>query len=109
MANLYGNLDDIVIYLTGLGEFMRIAEGEGDNLTDVDIANGNVDYVYYTTYTLHWGDTLQEFDGGMMMLRNEFGIEYPNTDAGKAKLIRDVLDFHYGNCELDFIEIENNN
>lgn len=109
MANQYGHLDDVTIYVPSAGEFVHISEGSGDNLSQEDMDNGYVDYVYYDTLTLHWGDTLQEYNGGMKLLERDFCEEYPDTEDGKAKLIADILDLEYYNSELEYIEIQNNN
>ena len=42
--------DEIYIYVPSKKQIIRIAEGSGDNLTDDDLGQGYVDYIYYETH-----------------------------------------------------------
>lgn len=39
--------DEIYIYVPSKKQIIRISEGSGDNLTDDDLDQGCVDYIYY--------------------------------------------------------------
>ena len=45
-------LDTFHIFVPGYHQIIRISEGTGDNLTEDDIADGFVDYIYYEKYDL---------------------------------------------------------
>jgi len=72
----------VVLFHPGRREFIRIAFGNGDNLTQEDLetkdsnGNGVDDYMYLTTYSvpqdMGWdGLCLQEKDGGLMLFSHE--------------------------------------
>lgn len=72
----------VILFHPGRREFVRIAFGTGDNLTQEDLetkdSNGNSvdDYMYLTTYDelqdMGWdGLCLQEKDGGMMLFSHK--------------------------------------
>ena len=97
MRNPY---DDIFIYVKEAKQIVRIAEGTGVNLLDEDMDEGYVDYIYYDQYEL---DTqMENVDGGQIMMTELFRDKYKYTE----ECIADVLDFAYGNSELEYIILD---
>ena len=91
---------DIFIYVQTMKQIIRIDEGSGDNLTDDDIAQGYVDYIYYEVYNVQ--QDFPEVDGGMIMLTEPFQKKFKSTkDAIPA-----VLDMAYGNTSMDYIVLD---
>lgn len=92
--------NDIFIYVQTRKQIIRIDEGSGDNLTDDDIAQGYVDYIYYEVYNVQ--QDLPEVDGGMIMLTELFQEKFKSTkDAIPA-----VLDMVYGNESIGYIVLD---
>ena len=90
-------LKDIFIYVQAMRQIIRIGEGSGDNLTNDDINQGYVDYIYYDTYNVQ--QDLPEVDGGMIMLTELFQDKFKSTkDAIPA-----VLDMAYGDASIKYI------
>ena len=92
--------NDIFIYVPTMRQIIRIDEGSGDNLTDDDIAQGYVDYIYYEVYNVQ--QDLPEVDGGMVMLTELF--------KNKFKSVKDaipvVLDMAYGDESIEYILLD---
>ena len=92
--------NDIFIYVKTKKQIIRIDEGSGDNLTDDDIAQGYVDYIYYEVYNVQ--QNLPEVDGGMIMLTELF--------QNKFKSVKDsipaVLDMAYGDESIEYIMLD---
>ena len=88
-------LKEISIYLPESDSFVRIAEGDGSNLSSEDEEEGYVDYVMIYEYEYEQGE-LVETDGGQMMLYNSFGEVFGDN---KAKLIKHGCDFIELPCE----------
>lgn len=80
---------EITIYLQEYKKFVRIAEGDGSNLSDEDQNLGYEDYVMIYVYEYNQGD-LEEINGGQMMLYNPFDAIF-GTD--KNKLIHHACEF----------------
>lgn len=92
--------NDIFIYVQTRKQIIRIDEGSGDNLTDDDIAQGYVDYIYYEVYNVQ--QDFPEVDGGMIMLTELFQEKFKSTkDAIPA-----VLDMAYGNASIGYIILD---
>lgn len=92
--------NDIFIYVQAMRQIIRIDEGSGDNLTDDDIAQGYVDYIYYEVYNVQ--QDFPEVDGGMIMLTELFQEKFKSTkDAIPA-----VLDMAYGNAHMGYIVLD---
>lgn len=92
--------NDIFIYVQAMRQIIRIDEGSGDNLTDDDVAQGYVDYIYYEVYNVQ--QDLPEVDGGMIMLTEVFQKKFKSTkDAIPA-----VLDMAYGNESMGYIALD---
>lgn len=92
--------NDIFIYVQTMRQIVRIDEGSGDNLTDDDVAQGYVDYIYYEVYNVQ--QDLPEVDGGMIMLTEPFQEKFNSTkDAIPA-----VLDMAYGNESMGYIVLD---
>lgn len=89
--------DTIYIYVPAFKQIVKISEGTGDNLTDDDLDNGFVDYIYYDIYEL--GPDLRELDGGIVMLNKPFQELFTCT----ADAIPHILDMAYSN---DMLEVE---
>ena len=88
---------DIFIYVEAMRQIIRIGEGSGDNLTNDDINQGYIDYIYYDTYNVQ--QDLPEVDGGMIMLTELFQDKFKSTkDAIPA-----VLDMAYGDASIKYI------
>ena len=92
--------NDIFIYVPTMRQIIRIDEGSGDNLTDDDIAQGYVDYIYYEVYNAQ--QDLPEVDGGTIMLTEWFQEKFESTkDAIPA-----VLDMAYGDESIGYIMLD---
>lgn len=92
--------NDIFIYVQTKKQIIRIDEGSGDNLTDDDIAQGYVDYIYYEVYNVQ--QDLPEVDGGMIMLTELFQNKFKSVkDAIPA-----VLDMAYGDESIGYIMLD---
>ena len=92
--------NDIFIYVKTKKQIIRIDEGSGDNLTDDDIAQGYVDYIYYEVYNVQ--QDLPEVDGGMVMLTELFKNKFKSVkDAIPA-----VLDMAYGDESIGYIMLD---
>lgn len=89
--------DEIYIYVPSKKQIIRIAEGSGDNLTNDDIEQGYVDYIYYETHSLE--QDLPEADGGMIMLKQLFRQKYNSTKES----IPAVLDMAYEDESIDYL------
>lgn len=92
--------NDIFIYVQTKKQIIRIDEGSGDNLTDDDIAQGYVDYIYYEVYNVQ--QDLPEVDGGMIMLTELFQEKFKST----KEAIPAVLDMAYGNESIGYIMLD---
>jgi hypothetical protein len=92
--------DSIYIFVPLKKQIIRIAEGSGDNLTDEDIENGYVDYIYYDQHNLEVA--IPEVDGGMIMLTELFREQFTSTKDAIPK----VLDMAYGDTSLPYIVLE---
>lgn len=89
--------DEIYIYIPSKKQIIRITEGSGDNLTDDDLDQGYVDYIYYETHSLE--QDLPEVDGGMILLKQLFKQKYNSTKES----IPEVLDMAYEDENIDYI------
>lgn len=94
------NFNDIFIYVQAMKQIIRIDEGSGDNLTDDDIAQGYVDYIYYEVYNVQ--QDLPEVDGGMIMLTELFQEKFKST----KEAIPAVLDMAYGDESIGYIMLD---
>lgn len=92
--------DTIHIFVPGAKQIIRISEGTGDNLSDEDIEEGYVDYIYYEQFEL--GYDIQEVDGGMILLEKFFQEQFNCTKDA----IPNVLDMAYGDESLKYIVLE---
>ena len=92
--------NDIFIYVQAMKQIIRIAEGSGDNLTDDDISQGYIDYIYYDVYNIQ--QDLPEVDGGMIMLTELFQEKFKSVkDAIPA-----VLDMAYGDESIKYVVLD---
>ena len=92
--------NDIFIYVQAMNQIIRIAEGSGDNLTDDDISQGYIDYIYYDVYNVQ--QDLPEVDGGMVMLTELFQEKFKSVkDAIPA-----VLDMAYGDESIKYVVLD---
>ena len=92
--------NDIFIYVQAMKQIIRIAEGSGDNLTDDDISQGYIDYIYYNVYNVQ--QDLPEVDGGMVMLTELFQEKFKSVkDAIPA-----VLDMAYGDESIKYVVLD---
>lgn len=92
--------NDIFIYVQTKKQIIRIDEGSGDNLTDDDIAQGYVDYIYYEVYNVQ--QDLPEVDGGTIMLTEWFQEKFEST----KEAIPAVLDMAYGDESIGYIMLD---
>lgn len=92
--------NDIFIYVQTKKQIIRIDEGSGDNLTDDDIAQGYVDYIYYEVYNVQ--QDLPEVDGGIIMLTEWFQEKFEST----KEAIPAVLDMAYGDESIEYIMLD---
>ena len=93
-------MKDVFIYGQRKKQIIRISEGSGDNLTDDDIVQGYVDYIYYEVYNVE--QDLPEVDGGMIMLTEPFQEKFKST----KDTIPAVLDMAYGNETAGYIVLD---
>ena len=92
--------NDIFIYVPTMKQIIRIDEGSGDNLTNDDIDQGYVDYIYYEVYNVQ--QDLPEVDGGVVMLTELFQNKFKSVkDAIPA-----VLDMAYGDESIGYIMLD---
>jgi hypothetical protein len=89
--------EEIYIYVPGEQQIIKISEGSGDNLTDDDMEQGYVDYIYYECYSRE--PEFPEVDGGMIMLTELFQEKFKST----AGAIPAVLDMAYGDANVEFM------
>ena len=92
--------NDIYVFIPATKHIIKIAEGTGKNLNNEDYAEGYVDYIDYTAYQME--DEFPEYDGGMIMLKEEFRIKYKSTE----ECIPDVLEDVYNDREQPFIVLK---
>lgn len=92
--------NDIFIYVQTKKQIIRIDEGSGDNLTDDDIGQGYVDYIYYEVYNVQ--QDFPEIDGGMIMLKELFQEKFKST----KEAIPAVLDMAYGDESIEYIVLD---
>lgn len=96
----YPAYNDIYVFIPATKHIIKIAEGTGNNLNNEDYVEGYVDYIDYTAYQME--DEFPEYDGGMIMLKEEFRIKYKSTE----KCIPDVLEDLYNDREQPFIVLK---
>jgi len=92
--------DAIFIYVQTRKQIIRIDEGSRDNLTDDDIDQGYVDYIYYEVYNVR--QDFPEIDGGMIMLKELFQEKFKST----KEAIPAVLDMAYGDESIGYIVLD---
>lgn len=92
--------EDIYVYVPSARQIIRIAEGNGMNLLDDDIAKGYVDYIYYDVHELDV--ELPEIDGGQVMLTESFHDKYKSM----KDCIPDVFDLAYGVNNIPYIVLD---
>lgn len=92
--------EDVYIYVPSCKQIIRISEGCGDNLTDDDIDQGCIDYIYYETHSRE--QDLPEVDGGMIMLTELFQEKFKST----ADAIPAVLDMAFGDESVEYILLD---
>lgn len=93
---------DAYIYVPSRKQIVRFGEGSGDNLTDEDLEDGYVDYIYIAQFAPECGYSIEEVDGGEMLLHDLFRDAYKNT----LEAAKDVLEFLYDSRELPYIVLE---
>lgn len=92
--------NDIYIFVPSAREIIRIAEGNGMNLLDEDIANGYVDYIYYEQHALEI--EFPEVDGGQIMLSEPFHDRFKTME----ECIPSVLIMAYGVESIPYVVLE---
>lgn len=92
--------DTFHIFVPGYHQIIRISEGTGYNLTEEDIADGFVDYIYYEQYDL--GYDITEENGGMIMLTEPFQDKFKCIED----CIPDVLEMAYAEEGLKYIVLK---
>ena len=89
--------DDVYIYVPGEQQIIKISEGSGDNLSEEDMDEGYVDYIYYEQYSREPG--FPDVDGGMVMLTEMLQDTYESTE----KCIPAVLDMAFGDPTMEYV------
>lgn len=89
----------IVIFVPDKNAVIRIAEGNGDDLTEADISEGDIDYIYYDCYDF---EKDMENRGGSVMLKNYFRDIYKETED----CIPEVLDMLYDNPDMGYMVLK---
>ena len=92
--------DPVYIFVPSKKQIIRITEGTGDNLSEEDIENGYVDYIYYDQHNVEV--SLPEVDGGMIMLTELFQEQFTTTKDA----IPQVLDMAYSDDSLEYIVLD---
>lgn len=92
--------NDIYIFVPSAREIIRIAEGNGMNLLDEDIADGYVDYIYYEQHELEVD--LPEVDGGQIMLSEPFHDCFKTME----ECIPSVLGMAYGVESIPYVVLK---
>ncbi len=82
-------MKDLVIYCIRNEKIIRISEGDGCNLSQEDIDNGYVDYLYYDIFDTQ--DLQNVEDGGMILLKKPIKEEFNCV----GDVIRRVHDFAF--------------
>ena len=85
---------ELFMFVSEMGQIVRIAEGTGDNLLREDEEDGYVDYIYYEQHGL--SDGMPVVDGGQVLLKGMFRELFRCT----ADCIPRVLDMAYGTDTL---------
>lgn len=85
--------DDLCVFVPSERQIICIQEGSGDNLSDEDLDEGYVDYIYYTQYSL---EDFEEEDGGMMLLTELVQEKYKRL----ADCLPDLMDFIYDDPKI---------
>ena len=67
-------MKDLVIFAKNDEKIIRISEGNGCNLTNEDIDDGYVDYLYYDIFDAQ--DFQDVEDGGMVLLKKPIKEEF---------------------------------
>lgn len=93
--------NDLCVFVPEHNEMLRISEGTGDNLSQKDINNGLIDYIYYDQYDI---ETLMEVDGGQLMTKEFIRDKY----ACLADALLEVLDLAYGNPNTEVVVLKPN-
>lgn len=92
--------DEIYIYVPAEQQIIKISEGSGDNLSEEDMEDGYVDYIYYEQYSREC--SFPEVDGGMIMLTELFQEKYDST----IECVPDVLDMAFGDACMNYILLD---
>ena len=93
-------LAPVSIYLPGANQILQISEGTGDNLSDEDLDNGFIDYIYYAQRDLD--DLSEECDGGQIDKKERVRDLYTSfTEA-----IPEVLELAFGTPDLSYVLLE---
>ena len=95
-------INEMIIYIPKLKEFMVMSEGSGLNLTKEDEELGYIDYIYIHTM-IYKDQELVVTGEDMYMLTEPFDVRYNDYDS----LAKDCLAFMYEDEEdLDYVRIE---
>lgn len=89
--------DDVYIYVPCEQQIIKISEGTGDNLSEEDMDEGYVDYIYYEQYSREPG--FPDVDGGMVMLTELL----QNTYKSMEECIPAVLDMAFGDTAIEYV------
>jgi len=106
----------VFIYVPEKESFLSISAGESLNLSDKDLDEGYVDYVYIDLYVidedkrppymkLKYGNNikiLESITGGEYLIKEEFMDHYHTED----EYIKDALSLMFDNKDIFYIELE---
>ena len=92
--------NESMVFIPSIQTFLYAAEGSGGNLSDEDIREGCVDYLYIETY-IYEDRELKEYDGGQLNLTKYFVDKYKTED----EYIKDAIHFMFS-ADLDYIKVE---
>jgi len=99
--------DEVFIYVPEKRSFLSISAGEYLNLSDKDLDEGYVDYVWIDVYipAINPNDNnimnLICINGGQYMIKKEFREYYHNEE----EYIKDALDLIFDNKNLYYIDL----
>ncbi len=105
----------IYIFITDKNHIVKIEEGSGEQLLSEDRAEGYIDYINIDSYILdddknpedidleYIDDELDEFDGGIMMLKTYFSDTYTSEED----LISAVLEYQYDDANIEYRILKN--
>lgn len=96
-------ISEVLIYLPGSEEYIRISEGDGFNLLEENEEKGYIDYIYYGICdSIEAARNYDDSDGGMILLTEYYQDKFTSIE----QVIHEVLDFVYISGNIEYIIME---